>query len=424
MPGERMRRSFLLDRTVLFLAIFTAAGLALLLWYFSRMQSRVIETMALENAALYAQALDDYQAKPHAIPLPATLSILLGERIGARGSGTETRLYSPYPFPWRREMGGLRDDFSKRAWSFLSRHPQEPFFVFEDQDGRPYLRYATADLMRSACVDCHNTHPDTPKSDWKLGETRGVLEIRQPLEGIVAQARVGTRGAFALMGVLSLLSSSAIALVIGRLRRNASELESLTEGLEQRVVERTQELTSEIAERKKAEEALRRAKEEADAATLAKSEFLANMSHEIRTPMNAILGMTELTLASVLTDHQRESLGTVKMAADSLLALVNDILDFSKIEARKVELDEVKFSLRECVGRVLRTVALAAHEKGIELTCRIPPSLPDAVAGDPQRLRQILVNLLGNAIKFTEAGEVAVELSLASEREDGIELPL
>jgi CheY-like chemotaxis protein len=132
--------------------------------------------------------------------------------------------------------------------------------------------------------------------------------------------------------------------------------------------------------------------------------------------------MTELSLAGELTDHQRESLETVKMAADSLLALVNDILDFSKIEARKVELDDVDFSLRECVSRTLKTVALAAHQKGLELTCRIPPSLPDGVGGDPQRLRQILVNLLGNAIKFTDRGEVALEVSLVSESPEEVEL--
>ena len=110
-----------------------------------------------------------------AIPLPATLSMLLGNRLAEKEDHGQTRLYSPYPFPWRTKSGGLRDDYSRDAWKALNKRPDEPFYRFQDIDGRPSLRYATADLMRSSCVHCHNNHPDTPKHDWKEGDVRGVL---------------------------------------------------------------------------------------------------------------------------------------------------------------------------------------------------------------------------------------------------------
>jgi two-component system, sensor histidine kinase and response regulator len=150
------------------------------------------------------------------------------------------------------------------------------------------------------------------------------------------------------------------------------------------------------------------AKHRAEEATAAKGQFLANMSHEIRTPMNAVIGMTDLALRTRLTAHQRELIGSVKEAADSLLSLVNDILDFSKIEARKLELESIGFSLRDTVGDALRIVAPRAHEKALELACRIHPDVPDALLGDSGRLRQVLLNLVGNAIKFTDRGEVVV----------------
>ncbi len=250
---------------------------------------------------------------------------------------------------------------------------------------------------------------------WCFNDSAGAFELKVsrgflgPVDGDainrIAQKRAACFTAGDIVGQPLVVDDE----VIGVVAMNASR-PFTAEAL--KAVATVGESIGQFIARMRIDAALRKAKDAAEAASQAKSEFLANMSHEIRTPLNGVIGMTELALETALTVEQREYLETVRTSSDSLLAVINDILDFSKIEADKIDLETVDFNLGDSLEATLKTFALASHEKGLELLCEIAPEVPNLVQGDSGRLRQVLNNLLGNAIKFTSAGEVALKVEL------------
>jgi signal transduction histidine kinase len=350
----------------------------------------------------------DYKTKEGAIPLPATLSMLLGQRIGEHASGTQSRLYSPYPFPWRRNGGGLRDQFAEQAWHYLQQNPDKPFHRFEDFQGRRVLRYATADLMRPSCVNCHNSHADSPKKDWKEGDVRGVLEVVFPMHQVEEQTRVGLRGTFALLATITVGGLGVLALVIRRLRRTSDELE-----------QRVTDLRESEQQIRTINEQLVAARDEALAASRAKSQFLANMSHELRTPLNHISGYSEMLREEAEEHGWRElvpDLQKIHTASHNLLSIISDILDISTIETGKTEIHLEMFDVARLVRELLTSIGPMVEKSGITLHTQCAEEIGTMVS-DGTKVRQCLFNLLSNACKFTERGTVC--LTVARERENG-----
>ena len=240
-----------------------------------------------------------------------------------------------------------------------------------------------------------------------------IVHLVQTAKAVTVLKNYGIRAQMSTNGEIGMLIAGFNEM-LSEIQNRDRILQRHSESLEEQVSARTAEL-------RRLNEELTGAKEKAESGSRAKSEFLANMSHEIRTPMNGILGMIEVMLDAGTLPEQSESLMIVKNSAEALLAIINDILDFSKIEAGKLDVDLIPFRIRECVEDTVRLLSVRAGQKGLQLACDIHSDVPDRIHGDPLRLRQVLLNLLGNAVKFTDSGSVSVEVSAAS-RDNGREL--
>jgi len=397
--------------TILLLSILFISGLAAALVNMSNLSSDLIRSQAVQSSALYAQAIKeartlysknvvsrvkeipgihvitDYTPQPGGIPLPATYLIELSKSITDQNPGMSVRLYSDYPFPSRIQEGGARDDFEKTALSYLRQNPTASFTRFENFQGRPALRYAEADIMKPSCVVCHNTHPDSPKRDWKEGDVRGVLEITRSLDSFIDQTRAGLSSTFTTLGGLLALALVGITLVITRLRQTSEEMEL-------RVIDRTSQLsqTNEalLEEKVKVEQSALQAQEHAQQLSeseaqlqqkaqalqqsledlqsiqlqLVQSEkmsslgqLVAGIAHEINNPVNFIHGNL-----NPLHNHTQELLNFVKLYQQHYPDPVSEI----QVVAEEIDLE----FLQEDLTKILTSMKI-----GTDRICQIVLSL-------------------------------------------------
>jgi signal transduction histidine kinase/CheY-like chemotaxis protein len=310
------------------------------------------------------------------------MSMEFANYLNSRVPDVNFSLISDYPFPWRANR--KITDFDKRAMAALTNTAADEYTEVLDQNGFQVLHYASPIVMKQGCVACHNSHPDSPKMDWKVGDVRGIQVVELPLTG---RQGLGMRE----VAILSIITASGFASIVTLLVIN-----NRASSASKRLLRNNIELEIE--------------KTKANEASKAKSQFLSNMSHEIRTPLNGILGTLQLFEEDSLSRNNKESLDVVKRSSRSLLEIVNSILDISKIEANEATVSKRHFALRPFLGEILSQHSELLSEKNIDLLVRLDENLPEELNSDPLKIEQILNNLLSNALKFTNRGTVTLDV--------------
>lgn len=425
-------RDWLLQRRVL-AAVFllVVIGIGLSGAYLLGLQERLVETIARNNAELSSSTLreirtlytsevvgparasgmivtHDYADQDGAIPLPATLSILIGNSIDTAGDSS-ARLYSDYPFPWRAKSGGPRDTFEIEAIRALRENPLLTISRIEERDGRSFLRYATADLMREGCVNCHNTHPESPKTDWKLGDVRGVLEVNLPLEAKESKTKATFRGVLALFLAMVSIGLLTLALFAGQLRTK-----SIVAGrLAAKTAEANRELAKQILERERTEK-LRQALEEKvlHAQKLESLGLLAGgIAHDVNNLLMGILGNADLAGEDIEEGSTaRTGLDGVERAVSEARSLTRQLLAYAgRGQARSVGVELSAF-VREGQG-----LLATSRGKRSSLSYELADDLP-GIEVDPAQLQQVVLNLVTNAMDSLKnkggRGDVTVRTGL------------
>lgn len=455
-----------------------------MLIHITHLKTQMVKTVAVTSADVYTRALmemrnlytsevvervrangvvvtHEYENQPGAIPLPATLSAKLGERMGVQRPGEQTRLYSPHPFPWRGPSGGVHDSFESEAWNYLSEHPGDVFLRFQEVDGQPTLRYATADVLRPECVDCHNSHPESPKHDWETGQVRGVLEILYPLRSLETLTGVNMRSTYGLMSLLALLWLGGVGLVVSKLRRTSDELEvrvqqrtldlqrtneqleqeirerqlaeralrEVRDHLEQRVHERTAklaeanaELVKEVKERKLAEEGVRKLnadlleqKAQLEASNKELEAFSYSVSHDLRAPLRGIDGFSQAVLEDYgdkLDNAGKGFLERVRSASQRMSKLIDAMLHLARLTRAELHVQPVDLSAlaQQIIGELNRV------DPDHDVAWRVEEGMK--TTADPNLLRVVLENLLGNAWKFTaHTSDATIEMGITQYRD-------
>jgi signal transduction histidine kinase len=428
-PGRR-RASFLDRHTTAILVVMFAIGAASIAWYEARSSALLLETASLQAASLHSatlrafrtlytsevvervrlfgiEATHAYAETLGAIPLPVTLTIELGEALQRDENGLQVRLYSDYPFPWRRP-GGPEDAFERDALAFLRREPEGEFVRFEDYRGRPSVRYATADLMRPYCVKCHNTHPDSPRRDWRVGDVRGVLEVIRPLDPVVAQVRANQRKNLSILLLLGAVGLSSLGLMTGRLRRTAQVLEDRVHERTAALQKANDDLNHEAAERERADAALRVQAAELQRSNAELQRFAYVASHDLRESLRMVSSFTQLLAeryAGKLDADADEFIGFAVGGARRMQLLLDGLLEYSRVGTRGRPFAPT--SCEQVLDDVSANLRVTIEESGAVIT-RDP--LP-VVAVDRVQWVQLFQNLIANAIKYRSAEPPRIHIS-------------